>query len=344
MRIRLWKICCMVGLIFVTTGCMGNVKSSAHEEITLSAWTAYWDMDQGMREYRQIQGHMSKLSYFAAYFNAQDQLFVPAEVQTAKERAGKKNTGTAAYLTIVNDYKASAGKTTEKDLAVLRRVLADDEAVDRHVAEILALARQGGYDGIEIDYEKVWKDKALFQRYMDFIYRLSAAAIHDELKLRVILEPSVPMDAPFCRGPEYVVMFYNLYGTHSGPGPKADEAFILKTIKRMEKLPGKKAAAFSTGGCLWERSGPLGIVSGPTKRFIDEQTAMELQKKHSSELKRDGDSAALYFDYEEQGKKYTVWYADQETLNAWITIAAENGITDISLWRLGGNQDIRDVR
>ena len=39
----------------------------------------------------------------------------------------------------------------------------------------------------------------------------------------------MPMDAPYSVGPEYMVMLYNLYGLHSGPGPKADGPFIEKT-------------------------------------------------------------------------------------------------------------------
>ena len=57
-----------------------------------------------------------------------------------------------------------------------------------------------------------------------------------------------------------------------------------------------------------------------------------------------GDDRSMVFKYEDGGRHYTVWYADSETLNAWITVAAERGIDNISLWRLGSNTDIEKVR
>ena len=343
MKVRILKACCMALVIFITTGCAGPIRSSAHPDMRLSAWSASWDMKSGMQEYAGMKERLESLSYFAAYFNAKDQLVVPPEVQAARAETRKQGKGPLAYLTIVNDWEKAPGKATEKDLDVLRRVLANDASVDRHIAEILALAKAGAYDGIEIDYERFWKDEQLTQHFLDFTYRLSRAAIGANLKLRIVLEPSVPFKAGFCQGPQYVVMLYNLYGTHSGPGPKADGSFILKTLQSMEALPEDRAVAFATGGCQWERGGILGLGT-VSKRFIDEKEAAMLQQKYQAKVDRDPDSAAVFFDYEKDGHRYTVWYADSETLNAWISLAANNGIQQVSLWRLGSNTDIGEVR
>ena len=153
----------------------------------------------------------------------------------------------------------------------------------------------------------------------------------------------MPMDAGLCKGPEYVVMFYNLYGTHSGPGPKADFAFIEKTIKKMEALPGTKSAAFATGGCLWEDYVPLGDKKGKV-RNVDEAEAVQLAEKHHATPVRDEKSHALHFAYQAEGHEYVVWYADSETLNAWIGAAARGGLDRVSLWRLGGNENIKEIK
>ena len=181
------------------------------------------------------------------------------------------------------------------------------------------------------------------QDYLSFTYKLSRACIKENLDLRIVLEPGMPMDAGFCKGPEYVVMFYNLHGKHSGPGAKADAAFIQKTIGKMAAIPGRKSAAFATGGCLWEDYGLLGLKKGPV-RFVDEEEAAALVQKHSLTPERDAESAALHCQYEENGHHYALWYADSETINAWIKLAADNGIERISLWRLGGNTDIKAVK
>ena len=325
--------------ILVTTGCGTPLQSGAHPAVALSAWAAYWDMESGMTEYAAMRGRLRGLSYFAASFDAKDRLVVPDAVAKARQAALKKEDKVPAYLTIVNDAVGENGKALDKDTAVLRRVLADTVSMDRHIAEIIALGKEGRYDGIELDYERIWKDAPdLVPRFMDFTYRLSKAAIEAGLKLRIVLEPSTPFDAGFCRGPEYVVMLYNLYGLHSAPGAKADGAFIEKIVKRMADLPEKRAVALATGGCLWE------TASGKAQRFISQREAVDLRDRHQAREIRDGDSAALVFHYREKEKEYVVWYADSETLNAWITVAARQGIPAVSLWRLGGNTDIREIK
>ena len=206
------------------------------------------------------------------------------------------------------------------------------------------MTKKEHFDGVEIDYEKIWKDCETKDSFIPFIKELYAAATDHNLKLRVVLEPGTPFkDIELPAGPKYVVMLYNLYGKHSGPGPKADGSFIQKTIKKMEALPGDKAVALATGGCLWEDYGLLGLKSG-RRQFLSQAEAVALRKKHKAVETRDPESADLHYSFDDNGKKTEVWYADAETLNAWITVAADAGVTDVSIWRLGGNEDIRDIR
>ena len=69
-----------------------------------------------------------------------------------------------------------------------------------------------------------------------------------------------------------------------------------------------------------------------------------MAKKHGKTPERDVESAALHFTFSSDGHDGEVWYADAETLNAWITLAAENGVEAVSLWRLGGSDTLADVR
>ena len=98
------------------------------------------------------------------------------------------------------------------------------------------------------------------------------------LKLRVPLAPGTSFSTThFIAGPEYVVMLYNLYGTHTLlPGPKADRAFVQKIL------------------------------------------------------------ANMVFNY--------AWFADATTINYCISLAKEDGIKNIELWRLGGNSRIENIK
>lgn len=325
------------GSLILATACYSNpIQSGSHEPVKLTAWTAYWDMSAGMAESELLGEKLEYISYFAAEFKEDGSLFIPDELTNGR-KGHEKSTD---YLTIVNDVDSSKASKV-KDLDILHKVLDDKEKREIHIEEIIKLAKSQDYGGIEIDYERIFKDDKLVKPYLKFIQEMQTACHEENLKLRVILEPGMDFEAGFPKGPEYCVMLYNLYGTHSNAGPKADGRFIEKTIDKMAALPGTKSVAISNGGCVWEAS--LLKLKHDKGKFITQEKALELQKKFNAEPKRDEGSACLYFDYTDKGQDYTVWYADSETLNAWITVAANKGISTVSLWRLGGSTDINDV-
>lgn len=338
---RVFKAVIFVSVFLILTGSHYNshfaVNAVAKEPTRRSAWIAYWDLDAGEKDLERIEKELDKLSYFGAYFDKNDRIFVPEELSNKKSERSRKKEKYESYLTFINDKQNLDGTVVMKDIEVLRRLFSEDASMEKHIDEIVALTLQGGYDGIEIDYEKIWKDEKIGQSFLRFADKLYAQALKNNLKLRIVLEPSTPFSsAGFLKGPEYVVMLYNLYGVHSVPGPKANREFIQKTLTRMKALPGEKSAAFSTGGCLWGDNGK--------KRFLTEVEARTLARVYSVEPKRDEESQCLVFGYKDiYGVSYQVWYADVETLNYWISIAKEQGINNVSLWRLGGNVDINKI-
>ena len=332
----------ILAAVFVTLiGCNYNGQSAGNqmlkEPAKRSAWLAYWDLESGTKDLDRIGKKLDQLSYFGAYFNKDDTLFLPGELSAKKSELQAKKQGYETYLTFVNDKQKADGSVVMKDTEVLRRVFADEAAMNKHMDEIIALTLQSGFDGIEIDYERVWREDDIGPLFVTFTDKLYAKARKNNLKLRVVLEPGTPFAATrFVRGPEYVVMAYNLYGVHSGPGPKANRGFIQKTAALMASLPGEKSIAFSTGGCLWSDNGE--------KRFLTEAEAKSLAVTHDLEAVRDGESQCLVYSYQDNGVSYQVWYADIKTVNYWIALAQEQGINNISLWRLGGNVAVNKLK
>jgi spore germination protein len=338
---KIFKAAIFASVFVILIGCNYNSQSAvnavAKEPTRKAAWLAYWDLDAGEKDLERIGKQLEKLSYFGAYFDSNDRLFIPKELSDKKIELKKTKGKYETYLTFVNDKQNLDGSVVMKDIEVLRRLFSDDASMEKHIDEIIALTLQGGYDGIEIDYERIWKDEKIGQSFLRFTDKLYGKALKNNLKLRIVLEPSTPFSsAAFSKGPEYVVMLYNLYGLHSTPGPKANKEFIQKTITRMEALPGEKSLAFSTGGCLWGDNGE--------KRFLTEVEAKTLAAVYGIQPKRDEESQCVVFDYKDRGTSYQVWYADVATLNYWITIAKEQGENNISLWRLGGNVDINEIK
>lgn len=329
----------------VLSGCAmaEPLRSGEHPPVRLSAWMAEWDAKSGTEEFGKLEKRLESIVCFAVSYDKEDHLFLSEEIRDLAKKARKGKDSLVRYVSFTNDSMQADGHTKEKDTELLKRLLADDKAIDSQVEQMIAAAKELNCNGIELDYEKQWKDDKTKENYMMFTYRLSSACIKEGLKLRIVLEPSAPMDMEFCKGPEYVVMLYNLYGKHSGPGPKADGDFILKTIKKMEKLPGEKSVAIATGGCLWEKGGLL-PGSYDRKQFLTEKEAVELRTKYQVEPERDPASAVLHFSCKVKDKDCEIWYADSETLNAWITAAANAGVSRVSIWRLGNNTDIAGIR
>jgi len=326
----------------ILTGCNYNSQFAVHavakEPTKIAAWLAYWELDSGKEDLGAIGKKLEKLSYFGAYFDKNDRMFIPKELSATKGQLTKKKGVTyTTYLTFVNDKQNPDGSVVLKDIEVLRRLFYDDNSVGKHIDEIIALTLQGGYDGIELDYERIWKDEIIGQSFLKFADRLYVKALINNLKLRIVLEPSTPFaTAEFPKGPEYVVMLYNLYGLHSAPGPKANKEFIQKTLTKMESLPGEKSVAFSTGGCMWGDNGE--------KSFLTEVEARTFAMVYGVETSRDEESQCVVFTYKNIfGASYQVWYADVKTLNYWISVAKEQGENNISLWRLGGNVNINKI-
>lgn len=326
--------------VVILTGCNYTSQFAAHAGVKdgtkRAAWLTYWDLDAGEKDLAEIGSKLSKLSYFGAYFDKDDRLFVPADLSERRFAQKKKKVRYETYLTFVNDKQNPDGSVVMKDIEVLRRMFVSDTVMERHIDEIIELTLQGGYDGIEMDYERIWKDAAIGKEFLHFSDKLYEKARKNNLKLRIVLEPSTPFSSlAFVKGPEYVVMAYNYYGLHSSPGPKANKEFICKLITRMSVLPGEKSVAYSTGGCLWGDNG--------VKKFVTEDEAQALAMLYGAEPIRDEESQCLIFDYQDKGVAYKVWYADVKTLNYWIAIAQEKGETNISLWRLGGNSAIHKL-
>jgi len=338
--IILKSVICDALFVFLP-GCNDNSQFTANvvaNEPTRSAWLVYWDLDAGEKDLRRTANKLEKLSYFSAYFDENDHIFIPQELNDKKSELKKQKGKYQTYLTFVNDKQNLDGSVTMKDIEVLRRLFVDDAAMEQHIDEVIALTLLGGYDGIEIDYERIWKEENIGQLFIKFTNKLYAKALNNNLQVRLVLEPNTPFsDVDFVNGPEYVVMFYNLYGLHSAPGPKANKDFIQKTLIQMQALPGEKSVAFATGGCMWGDNGE--------KILLTEIEAKTFAAVYDVEAKRDEDSQCVVFDYQDadSGVQYQVWYADIKTLNYWTAVVQEQGENNISMWRLGGNIDIDKI-
>lgn len=292
----------------------------------LSSWVVYWDLDVN-KEVEYFGDSLENLCYFAGNFNENNKIYINQDILNYYNKT--KNANYNKYITIVNDKVFEDGSSSLKDIELLEEILFNEENMYNHIEEIINLARDNGFNGIEIDYEQIKDNRKLWDSFMIFISKLYERCNEENLKLRVLLEPTIPFDdIKFAEGPTYVMMCYNLHGGFSGPGEKANESFIKELIKKMSSVPGEKNFAIATGGFDWDSEGKA--------KSVTEIEARSKIAEYDAKVERDKDSNYLVFKYEDENNiSHEVWYADNVTISRLAKVIKDSGY-DVSLWRLGG--------
>ena len=291
-----------------------------------SVWLPYWDADAALEEARAFSDDVEALVCFEAFFDESGEIVLPPGSETIL--AETQAYSVPVYLSLVNDVQQADGSIVQKSRDFLEGNLTTPSARSAHIAQIMRLIRSTGVSGLEIDYENFKKDTELWSAFTVFLRQLYAILSHNGISLRVVMECGAPKYAAFPEGPVYICMCYNLYGYHSGPGPKADIAFLKELGESWKAVPGEVHMAFASGGFLW--------AGDKVEKALTEQAAAQWLEANRAEASRDPDSGALRA-VVRSGKKYTVWYADGETLRVWRDTLRAAGYSHFDLFRLGGN-------
>ncbi len=157
----------------------------------LTSWIVYWDLNVDS-EINILNKKLSSISYFAVNFNENNDLIVPEKLEMYYNKT--KSYNYEKYITIVNDIVNDDGTSLLKDKEILNILLSDELSREKHINDIIYLAKEYGFDGIEIDYEQIKDDLALWENYILFINELYSEALTNNLKLRVVLEVNTPID------------------------------------------------------------------------------------------------------------------------------------------------------
>lgn len=322
-------IAVLLVVIALLSGCAragGGTKPEAVGAYGCSAWLPYWDAEAALREAHAFPGGFESLICFEAFFDESGDWLLPPESQQILD--GLRDVGAPVYLSLVNDIRLDDGSFVLKSPDFLRERLLSPDARREHIGQILELIRSTGVEGLEIDYENLKKDTELWSGFAAFIAQLYETLRENGVRLRVVMECGAPKYAVFPEGPVYSCMCYNLYGSHSGPGPKADKAFLTELGESWKAVPGEVHMAFASGGYLW--------AGDKAEKSLTEQQAQSWLEQNGAKAKRDADSGALRA-VVHGGKKHSVWYADGETLTLWRDTLRAMGYTHFDLFRLGGN-------
>ena len=306
------------------------IQSASAQDYAYGAWLPYWDLDSSLPEAESLGADLDVAIAFACLFDNKDRPFMLEEARSALDSLQRMfdGTETTVFLSIVNDIEVSRGKYENKSADLLRRLFQDETAMSSHLEALAALIDDYAPDGLELDYENIKKDTTLWAAYAAFIEKAWAMCERDGVRLRVVLPWDAPRYVHLPEGPEYTVMCYNLYGYHSGPGPKADLNFLRTTCELYQGFCGKVSMAFATGGFTWRGSEIKSVTQEEAEKLLLDAGVTPI---------RDDPSGALTATFESNGEPCEIWYADGATLAAWRDACADYGYTAFDLFRLGGN-------
>lgn len=91
------------------------------------------------------------------------------------------------------------GESIAKDTQVLLKLFQNEETIRAHIADLFAIVKKNRFDGLEIDYENLWKDPVVARNFMHFLEILVPMAMEEMLRAKM-WSVGLPMPEPSLHG------------------------------------------------------------------------------------------------------------------------------------------------
>ena len=299
---------------------------SVPNPLQVQAWAVYFDGERGLAELQEHGGLFDRVSLFA-YELDPDGTPTPApnvDAMMAPFFRLAATKGFDPWVTVVNDVRYGVDSVLAKVSTLVHELLVDPARRLAHARGIAARVEGDGFKGLHLDYEQVPEsDQAHFQA---FITKLGDELQQRGLGLEVVVEP-VSGPLPAAGSVRVVVMAYDLFGTHSGAGPRSTPTFVTGLGPRARIDSASAAAlAIAVGGFAWEAGGEVHALD-----WLDAQR-LAAEAPSTRRSAADVPSARLSDSTE-------IWFEDRESLLAKWRAAWEAGFRRLAIWRLGGNDE-----
>lgn len=205
------------------------------------------------------------------------------------------------------------------------------------------------FDGVSIDFEG-FKSSQLKLTYNQFLYKLKAKLQSQNMKMNVMIQPSL-----YYKGYDYktigevadhVILMAHDYGTKNlsasemqagnttTPLTPIDQVYeALREAKNEIADPNKIVLQFSFASLQWQKQNSA-ILNQKAYTPTYEQISTRLQNP-GTEVFFDKNMQSTYATYEENGVTNFIWYEDAKSIQAKIELAKLLGINSFSYWRLG---------
>ena len=251
------------------------------------------------------------------------------------DAARRHGTGTVLHLsTLTEDGGFDTGRG--------RLVLTDSVIQDRIIEEVLPLAEEQDFAGVDVDFE--YLPGELAAEYAAFLARLRGLLRMRRKFLWAALAPKVRADQPGLlyeahdyaavgRAVDAVLLMTYEWGYTAGPpmavSPLPNVRAVLDyAVTEME--PGQIFMGLSNYGYDWT----LPYVRGTTlARSISNQRAVQIAAEYGIAIQYDERAQSPYFHYTDAaGAVHEVWFEDARSIAARLGLIAEYGLQGAGVW------------
>ena len=226
-------------------------------------------------------------------------------------------------------------------------MLADPVKRQQHVKNLLTIAQQHGFDGIDIDYEALGRENR--DPFSVFIEDLTSQFHSAHKQVAVTVEARIGSDVPMDwyklgrTADEVRVMAYDYHGRTTGtPGPIAPIGWLQEILQYAQSNVAHDKLIMGIGdyGYDWQQ-GTDGSWSGAG--LTRDQAAALARKYNQPVVRQTGIDPRGYdigsipeFAYTDgEGNKHDVWFEDAQSLQAKETLVSQYHPAGVIFWTIG---------
>jgi len=223
------------------------------------------------------------------------------------------------------------------------KFLANQEAQEHFIRQILIYSGLYELDGINIDFENIhYQDRAALTKFVATL----TEKLH-EMNLVVSIDVTIPSKSPnwsmvydrekLGKIVDYVAVM--TYDEHWGTSPKSGSVASIGWMEKgiqdtLELVPREKVLLgipFYTR--LWKEEVQANGRIKVTSKAYGMEAMQEILKENEAEIIWNEEAGQYYAQYDQEGKTYKVWIEDARSLALKTTLVEKYGLAGYAAWR-----------
>lgn len=330
-----------------------NDSSTTDVELPVSTqvlgWVPFWDQQRALKTLTDNPDQISYVSMFWYYLTPDGNIATYQGVNESAETIRTAQDQGAKVLALVAN--SPDDQSSNWDAVRVRETLLDDNLRQQHINDLVTLALDFGFDGINIDYEAMPREDR--QLFSTFIQELSEALHSNNKTLAVAIHPKtaeyLPSEDNGSHAQDWQVLsryadqlHFMTYGEHVAgdePGPVASLAWVERVIRFALENQNVPRDKLFLGIALYAEAWILladGSSSGLNQEFTYSDLVSEVSN-YGAEIQWDENSASPYVEINTgNGEKLVYWFENQQSVDAKMDLMQRYQLQKIAFWRFGG--------